>query len=135
MAFPGGLAAAGDASLRETAVRETHEEIDLDLAKHGRSLGTLSEQLTLSPDRHALVIRPFVFELSPDAPPPGTSSEVVGTHWIDLAFFDGATRHTTLSRRFLGIPMRFECHRFEGRAIWGLTLRMIRDLKRRVDRG
>lgn len=133
MAFPGGLMSASDASLEHTARREAREEVGLDIEASGREVTALSDRLTLSPDRHPLVVRPIVFRLhtTPAALAP-RDGEVTSAHWIDLAFFYRHAHHTTLSRRYLGIPMTFTCYRFEGHAIWGLTLRMVRELVRVV---
>src|SRR6185503_4424279 len=39
IALPGGRREPGDVSLEDTAVRETQEEIDVDLSAHARMLG------------------------------------------------------------------------------------------------
>src|ERR1700686_1895287 len=43
IAFPGGRAEAGDTSLAETAIRETHEETGIDLAREGFMIGALDD--------------------------------------------------------------------------------------------
>ncbi len=64
MAFPGGRAETGDADLLATAVRETAEEIGLDLAHAAEPLGALDEVRAMARMRPMdLTIQPFVFRL------------------------------------------------------------------------
>jgi 8-oxo-dGTP pyrophosphatase MutT (NUDIX family) len=48
MGFPGGRAEAGDTDLKQTAIRETLEEIGIDLARDGAFLGPLDEVRNLA---------------------------------------------------------------------------------------
>ena len=64
MAFPGGRAEPGDADLRATAIRETREEIGVDLATAAEPLGGLDEVRAMARMRPMnLAITPFVFRL------------------------------------------------------------------------
>src|SRR5207248_637661 len=62
MALPGGRQDAADSDLRATAVRETREEVGIDLARHGELLGTLDDLRAVGHGRPLdLVITPFVY--------------------------------------------------------------------------
>jgi 8-oxo-dGTP pyrophosphatase MutT (NUDIX family) len=57
----------GDADLLATAIRETHEEIGVDLRAAGELTGVLEDQdATGQGTQLALPTRPFVFELGRD---------------------------------------------------------------------
>ena len=64
MAFPGGRAEQGDADLLATAVRETREEIGVDLLTAAEFMGALDEVRAMARMRPMnLAITPFVFRL------------------------------------------------------------------------
>ena len=82
MAFPGGRAAAADASLVATAVRETREEVGIDLERHGTLLAELPELDAIARGRRAgLLITPFVFALEREAPLVFDPVEVAEALW------------------------------------------------------
>lgn len=129
MAFPGGRREDADADLRETAVRETSEEIAIDLARDARYLGSLDETRAASRMRTLdLTITPFVFRLLAPVHP-SLSSEVRSLHWIVI--------DDLLSSRFRGLldypvdgqRLQFPCFHVQGRTIWGLTYRMFSNLQ------
>ena len=64
MAFPGGHRDPRDATLRDAAIRETAEEIGLDISA-AAVLGELPRQRPMSVRRNMLVA-PFVFEIAGD---------------------------------------------------------------------
>ncbi len=63
IAFPGGRREPRDADLLDTAIRETHEEIGVDLTAAER-LGVLDDLYPRTPLLPPVVVRPFVFALT-----------------------------------------------------------------------
>src|SRR4029077_12711926 len=63
IAFPGGRRDPGDADLMATAIRETGEEVGVDVSGAGR-LRVLVELYPRTPVLPPVVVRPFVFALT-----------------------------------------------------------------------
>ncbi|PWN48233.1 hypothetical protein IE53DRAFT_370801 [Violaceomyces palustris] len=90
VAFPGGRKEEGDENGLYTAMRETWEEVGIDLAeKEFQCVGQLDDrEITTSLGKRLLmVLSPFVFvQTSPFSPLPDLQpSEVASAHWIPLS--------------------------------------------------
>jgi len=128
MAFPGGKVDPEDASAKAAALRECREEIDLDLEKHGLYMGRLSHVLAKSKRKiKPMVVTPFLFHLREETTFQ-INEEVSETIWIPLSFFLNANNRSTMDYKVAKINMKLPCYRFEGRLVWGLSLRMLDEL-------
>ena len=122
--FPGGRAEAGDTDLTFTAIRETAEEIGIDLGVEAELLGSLDEIRAMARMRPVdLVITPYVFRLRGGANP-RLSAEVVGVHWLTLGELLDPAHRSVLDYPHQESTLRFPCLRLGGLVIWGLTYRM-----------
>jgi 8-oxo-dGTP pyrophosphatase MutT (NUDIX family) len=131
MAFPGGRAERGDPDLRATALRETREEIGIDLAVEAEDLGALDEVRAMARMQPLdLAISPFVFRLR-RAVEPVLSAEVRSLHWLPLDELLGPNRRSTLDYEHHGDTLQFPCLRVEELVIWGLTYRMFMSFQQR----
>ncbi len=132
MAFPGGRAEPGDADLLGTAIRETEEEIGLDLRVTADHLGAMDEVRAMARMRPMdLAIQPFAFRLAgPAALTLG--DEVRSVHWLPLGPILGAELRSTMEYAHEGTPLRFPCVRVDEIVIWGLTYRMLGALGERL---
>lgn len=127
VAFPGGREEHGDASLADTAIRETLEETGIDLAREGRIIGTLDDLYPRTVRLPAISVRPFVFVLERSAPLT-LSSEVALAFWIpfgSLAHTDAWREDTVFAR---GIQINARVFRHQDHVIWGITERILAQL-------
>lgn len=131
MAFPGGRRDPVDPTIEHTAVRETLEEIGLDLETHGELIAPLDDVPT---HKSGLVVRPFVWAVES---PPGLAPnhEVDEVHWIDLASMMRGERDTVFELDWKGERVRFPAYAVEDNVVWGLTFRMLQILFERVRTG
>lgn len=131
IALPGGRAQEDDASLVETARRETIEEVGLDPRDGGELLGALSPVLPRNPIAPRIAVYPFVWHV-PHPPPPTPNAEVAAADWVSvrwlaspdavtqhvLNFSDG--QHVTLPGISVGSSV-----------LWGITYRIVSELLQR----
>ena len=128
MAFPGGMMDPGDGEPLDAAVRETREELALDLARNARLLGRLSDVKPMSL-RASLSISPFVFAADGELPPLVPNEEVQEAVWIPWRFLAAAGNRSSFFWSRGGAPVPMPCYRWGDRVIWGLTLRMVDELR------
>jgi 8-oxo-dGTP pyrophosphatase MutT (NUDIX family) len=129
MAFPGGREDPGDENLIATAIRETQEELALDLLQAGRLLGQLAPLPAMARGRPVnLTIVPFVFELTIQTELT-YSAEVAEAVWVPIGpLLDGRLRTTFAVERDGGERVELPAHDIDGRVVWGLTYRMLDSL-------
>jgi 8-oxo-dGTP pyrophosphatase MutT (NUDIX family) len=129
MAFPGGRQDPQDENLIATAIRETFEEVGLDLGQAGRLLGQLAPLPAVARGRPVgMTIVPFIFELVADAELL-YSDEVVEAVWVPLdPLLQGQLRTTFAVDRDSGERVELPAHNVGGRIVWGLTYRMLDSL-------
>jgi 8-oxo-dGTP pyrophosphatase MutT (NUDIX family) len=126
VAFPGGRFEPADATLEQTAVRETREEIAIDLVRDGAILGRLDDLEPRTPRLPRLVITPYVAVVAPDASLEA-GPEVDEAFWVPL----GALQDPEASREIVldltGGPRTVMSFQHRGYTIWGLTERILRN--------
>jgi len=121
IALPGGRREPEDADRLATAVRETREEVGLELPADAL-LGSLDDLHPSSPRLPPLVIRPYVFgfESRPEA---RVSEEVAGVIWLPLAELQACAGRSLVQIR--GIPTEVDGFNCGDVVIWGLTYRIL----------
>lgn len=129
MGLPGGRVDAGDATPLAAALRETREEIGLDLESAGRPLGRLSEvrtHLPLGSVPHSVV--PFAFAVDGEPELTLDAREVQEALWVPLAFLLDRGNRSSFTWVRAGLPLPMPCYTYRGRVIWGLTLKIVDEL-------
>ena len=131
--LPGGRMASRDASLEATAIRETREEVGLDLSRDGQVLGALGELRPRTPVLPPIIVRPYVVALiGDDRTDATTSEEVAEVRWVSLrGLFAPEARVRT--------QVQVREHRLSVGAIqlgdftiWGMTERILSGLEELV---
>lgn len=123
MAFPGGKRDASDASLLDTAIRETQEEIGLDLQRHAHLVTRLSNVKAM---RRGMVVAPFIFALDePEHPTFAFSSEVADAFWTPIGPIARGETATTFPYNYEGNLLQLPGFLIRERIVWGFTHRTL----------
>jgi 8-oxo-dGTP pyrophosphatase MutT (NUDIX family) len=126
IAFPGGRHDAGDADLLATAVRETREEVGVDLSEAER-LATLSDLRPRTPVLPPVFVRPFVFAV-PTHPALLMSDEVQDAFWVSIARLVEPDTRKEVAIPVRGTPLTVSAYVLGERVIWGMTERILTPL-------
>jgi len=106
-------------------VRETREEVSLDLLTSARVLGRLDElPVTARGKRTGMSVAPFVFELTHPVEL-AFNYEVSEVVWAPLEPLYRGQRATKFRYELGGEHMDLPAHDVGGRIVWGLTHRML----------
>lgn len=119
MAFPGGKRDSKDLDIKQTVIRETLEETNINITRRCRFLGALENmRSTVKPK---LLVTPFVILLEHE-PAIILNEELERYLWVllkNLREYKGTAKFA-----FGEVP----AYIFEGNVIWGLTYRILEQL-------
>ena len=122
ISFPGGKFDANDSDLLETALRETSEEIGLDVSKD-QVIGQLTPVMTLN---SGFLILPFVSLLN-EIPPLMANSEVEHILHIPLnSFLKTAAKDTDSSHNLIDEMYTFQ---YQSQIVWGASARILKEVE------
>lgn len=127
MAFPGGHYDSRDHDLLATAIRETNEEVGLDLRDHELIAALDEHPATLAGTFTGLVIAPFVFALRSDVELQ-PNYEVASVVWAPLGQMARGELDVQHELQRNGETMRFPAYGIGPHVVWGLTHRMLQNL-------
>ena len=127
VAFPGGRRDPRDADLLDTAIRETHEEIGINLLAAER-LGVLDDLHPRTPVLPPVLVRPFVFALT-EEPQLTLSDEVQAAFWVRLRALEEAGVKGEITVDHPGItPRVLPAYKLGKHTIWGMSERILTPL-------
>ena len=132
IALPGGRHDPTDATLQDTAVRETHEETGIDLTRDGIVLGTLDELRPRTPVLPPIIVTPFVSVVRADVAIE-TSDEVAIAFWVSLASLADPSVAVESSVTARGATWRVPSYLLGEHIVWGMTERILRNLLALID--
>lgn len=127
VAFPGGRVDPGDLTAVDTALREAHEEVGLEL-RFVEPLGAIEPYETGTGFR----IAPIVGFVTPGFEQKMDTREVADIFEVPFAFLMDPANHEKRETEFRGQMRSYYAMPYEERFIWGATAGMIRALYERL---
>jgi 8-oxo-dGTP pyrophosphatase MutT (NUDIX family) len=124
IALPGGRMEPADRDLEETVIRETREEIAIDIAKSGMFLGTLDEVHPRTPVLPPVVVRPFVVAVESGVRPV-PSAEVAEAFWVKVNLLRDPASWQETAIPVRGVDRKVMSYRHGSHLVWGLTERVL----------
>jgi 8-oxo-dGTP pyrophosphatase MutT (NUDIX family) len=126
MALPGGRREAADLDLLTTAIRETHEEVRLDLDRR-HLLGVLEDVVPRTPVLPPVAVRPYVFLLL-KRPPLFLNAEVASARWVQLDELLRPEAYHSVRLEVGGQSRDVHAFELEDAIVWGMTERILTGL-------
>ena len=126
MALPGGRQDPAEPDLVTTAVRETAEEVGLELRPE-YLLGSLDDVVPRSPSLPPIAVRPYVFALD-GRPELRLNAEVATARWIPLDLLLHPDTYHSIRLEIMGENREFPAYRLDDSVVWGMTERILSNL-------
>lgn len=125
VALPGGRRDAKDADLVQTAIRETFEEVHIEVDRDISFLGALDEVAPRTPRLPPVIIAPFVFGVSEQTEAIPAPREVEAAVWVPVSAFRDEGAASEILIEFEGGSRSFPSLKYGEYVIWGLTHRIL----------
>jgi 8-oxo-dGTP pyrophosphatase MutT (NUDIX family) len=142
LALPGGRVEPDDENLQATAVRETLEEVGLDLRAGGEVLGRLGTVKPQSPFAPRIAVTPFLAVAPGEYHAGGAagapkqlelSGEVAAAFWVPVDELKRGGRSGVFRMAFAGVEREWPAYPSEHGLIWGITERILTEFLSLVD--
>lgn len=121
IAFPGGKMKSGDRTARDTAVRETMEEVGIDLNKSAEFLGYGGVATTHT---GTMDVVPSVFVLK-EGVEVNPNDEVASFRWVRLEELTTPAAKSTHDVNYEGRIVGMPAYALGDYVVWGLTYRIL----------
>ena len=126
MALPGGRQEAVDHDLVATAIRETREEVGIELTRADLA-GVLDDVVPRTPRLPPIAVRPYVFLLA-TRPMLTPNPEVAAARWVELDHLLHPNTYHEAQLDVGGERRGFPAYRLDDAIVWGLTERVVSGL-------
>jgi 8-oxo-dGTP pyrophosphatase MutT (NUDIX family) len=126
MALPGGRQDPAEPDLLTTALRETAEEVGLELRKE-QLIGSLDDVVPRTPSLPPIAVRPFVFALE-QRPDLFLNLEVAAARWVPLDLLLHADTYHSIELEIRGESRQLPAFRLDEAVVWGMTERILSGL-------
>ncbi len=126
MALPGGRRDPGDPDLLATVVRETAEELGVDLSRIPPA-GVLDDVVPRTAVLPPVAVRPFVFVL-PTRPALTPNHEIASAQWVSLDDLLSPGAYHPVRLNVAQQIRDFPAYQVENALIWGMTERILTNL-------
>jgi len=125
VSFPGGREEVHDPNLVATAMRETHEEVGIDLSSTARLLGRSDSIRARARGKFLpMSVTPFVFVQTAEAEIV-CNQEAETTFWLPLAAAANGDFDDSYAYKKGPLSLTLPCWRYQGHTVWGLTYQML----------
>lgn len=125
MAFPGGRMESADNSKLETAIRETYEEVGININSSGRILGSLDDVNPNNPRARNYIVTPYLSVLNEEVVIKPDVREVERTLWVPMHHLvDDRNLEVRIVERD-GREVKDYAYQYEQYLIWGMTGRIL----------
>jgi len=131
VALPGGRRDREDATLQDTAIRETLEETGIDLSTNGLVLGMLDELRPRTPVLPPIIVTPYV-AIAPPEFSLQISDELADAFWVPWSTFADPTITSESTVSVRGADWKVSSYLVGERIVWGMTERILRQLAERI---
>lgn len=125
MAFPGGRMEKGDSSKLETAIRETYEEVGINITQSARIIGTLHDVNPNNPRARNYVVTPYLSVLNEEVTIIPEAKEVETTVWVPMYHLVDDRNKEIRIRERDGRQVEDYAYNYEQYLIWGMTGRIL----------
>jgi 8-oxo-dGTP pyrophosphatase MutT (NUDIX family) len=123
MALPGGRREAADPDLLTTAIRETAEEVGIQL-RHVELAGSLDDVVPRTPVLPPIAVRPYVFLLG-SRPATNLNAEVTAASWVPLSHLLRPDTHHPVRLEVAGQVRLVQAYELRDAMVWGMTERIL----------
>lgn len=132
IAFPGGKKKPSDRGLLDTAIRETYEEVGIDIRESALVAGKLDDTRPGNREAEFMIVTPYISVLTREVAVIPNNMEVDRHIWIPVMHLMDE-RNMRIRKKFRGgIEVNDYVYSYKDHIIWGMTGRIVRRLTVRL---